>query len=100
MVANRHFEPGVRIQRDREHGVVSTGPYRLVRHPGYTGTIAAYFLGMPCMLGSLASLIAAAVGIVALIVRTAKEDAFLVRELAGYASYASRVRYRLLPSVY
>jgi protein-S-isoprenylcysteine O-methyltransferase Ste14 len=100
MVVNRHFEPGVRIQRDRAHRVVSSGPYSFVRHPGYTATITAYFLGMPFMLGSWAAAIAAAIGTLALVGRTAKEDALLRRELAGYEAYAARVRYRLLPYVY
>ena len=100
MVVNRHFEPGVRIQGDRDHRVIRSGPYRFVRHPGYTGTIAAYFLGMPFMLGSLPALLAAAVGAVVLVVRTAKEDAFLRKGLAGYEAYAASVRARLLPFVY
>ncbi len=100
MVVNRHFEPGVRVQHERAHRVVSRGPYRFVRHPGYTGTITAYFLGTPLLLGSWPALIPAAVGTVLLVVRTAKEDAFLRRELDGYEPYAKTVRYRLLPPIY
>jgi len=100
MVVNRHFEPGVRIQTERGHQVVTAGPYRCVRHPGYVGTIASYFVGMPLLLGSWPAFGAAAVGIGVLVVRTALEDALLRRELAGYAAYATRVRARLMPGVW
>ena len=100
MVVNRHFEPGVRIQRERDHAVITSGPYRLVRHPGYTGTIASYFIGMPLMLGSWPAFIPAAVGTVLLVVRTALEDRLLLRDLAGYADYAARTRHRLVPGVW
>ena len=48
---NRFFEPTVRIQTDRGHTVVDTGPYALVRHPGYVGA-SLLVLGMPLSLGS------------------------------------------------
>ena len=59
---NRHFEPTVRIQTDRGHTVIDTGPYALIRHPGYIGA-AGFVIGMALALGSLWALIPAAVGI-------------------------------------
>lgn len=100
MVVNRHFEPGVRIQTERAHAVISSGPYGVVRHPGYTGTIASFFVGMPLVLGSWPAFLAAAAGTILLVVRTALEDRLLRAELAGYAAFARRVRYRLVPGVW
>ena len=99
MKTNRFFSAVIRIQKDRGHTVVTGGPYRFVRHPGYVGSIV-YCLAMPVMLGSTWALIpgVAVVGIIVL--RTALEDRTLRRELPGYAEYASRVRYRLLPGVW
>ncbi len=99
MLANRWFSSVVRIQTDRNQGVVRDGPYRLVRHPGYTGIIGS-FVSAPFILGSLWSLVPAGAVVLLLIVRTALEDAMLQKELAGYADYAARVRYRLLPGIW
>jgi protein-S-isoprenylcysteine O-methyltransferase Ste14 len=97
MVSNKHFSTAVRIQQ--EHAVASGGPYRYVRHPGYTGYIAS-FVGMALALGSLWALVP--VGLVAglFVARTALEDRTLQDELPGYRDYARRVRYRLLPGVW
>ncbi len=96
---NKFFEPTVRIQTDRGHKVVSTGPYSIVRHPGY---VAASLLavGIPLSLGSLWALIPAILSCLLLIVRTVWEDRMLQNELPGYKEYAQRVRYRLLPGVW
>lgn len=96
---NRFFEPGVRIQTDRGHHVIDTGPYAVVRHPGY---LAAIFLaiGTALSLGSLWALIPAAVTIAILILRTALEDRLLQRELPGYKAYTQKTRYRLLPGLW
>jgi protein-S-isoprenylcysteine O-methyltransferase Ste14 len=99
MVSNPFFSRVVRIQNDRGHTVATGGPYRYVRHPGYVGfTIAS--LGTPLALGSLWALIPAALAVIALVVRTALEDRTLHEELPGYAEYATRVRYRLLPGIW
>ncbi len=99
VAANRFFSAIIRIQRDRGHHVVDTGPYRLVRHPGYLASIV-HMPGVALALGSLWALtIAAAIGVV-VVVRTALEDRTLRAELEGYAEYAGRVRYRLLPGVW
>lgn len=96
---NKFAEPGVRIQRERGHKVVDTGPYAFVRHPMYD---AAFFLfaGIALALGSYWALIPAVFVAVILIVRTALEDRFLHEELEGYREYAQRVRYRLIPGVW
>jgi protein-S-isoprenylcysteine O-methyltransferase Ste14 len=99
ILVNRFFSAYVRIQRDRKHTVVSSGPYRLIRHPGYAGTVVTS-LAVPLLLGSLWSLIPAALAVYLLIIRTALEDRTLQEELEGYHDYAARVRYRLLPGVW
>jgi protein-S-isoprenylcysteine O-methyltransferase Ste14 len=99
MVANRYFSGIVRIQTDRGHQVVSAGPYRFVRHPGYVGGILASF-AMPLALGSVVALIPAVISVALTVVRTALEDKTLQAELPGYADYAQRVRHRLLPGVW
>ncbi|MDQ6436195.1 isoprenylcysteine carboxylmethyltransferase family protein [Mesorhizobium sp. LHD-90] len=96
---NRFFEPGVRIQSERGHRVIDTGPYAFVRHPGYVGAIAMFF-GMALALGSLVALLPAAATAALLVLRTAWEDATLREELPGYADFAAKTRYRLLPGVW
>jgi protein-S-isoprenylcysteine O-methyltransferase Ste14 len=93
---NPFFEPGVRIQKERAQRVITSGPYRFVRHPGYTGAIAI-FIAIPLALASWWGLLLAAFSIALLVVRTSWEDRLLKAELSGYADYAGRTRYRLLP---
>ena len=96
---NRHFEPSVRIQTDRDHHVITTGPYAFVRHPGYvSGAILAIEIALA--LGSLWALLPAALVCVVLVIRTNLEDATLQRELLGYAEYAARVRCKWIPGVW
>ncbi len=99
LIENAYFSGMVRIQTDRGHQVVSSGPYRWVRHPGYTGALLAY-LGTPLLLDSIWALLPAVFLTVALIIRTRLEDQTLQAELGGYRDYAQRVRYRLLPPVW
>ena len=96
---NRFFSGLVRIQRDRGHVVVDSGPYRLMRHPGYAGSIL-HTLGTSFLLGSWWSLAVALPVIAVMGVRTALEDRTLRAELDGYEGYARRVRFRLLPGVW
>lgn len=96
---NRFFEPGVRLQRERGQHVISTGPYAIVRHPGYVGAFMV-FAGLALALGSYWALVPAGIASAILVVRTAWEDALLRAGLDGYAAYALRVRYRLLPGVW
>ena len=99
LVANRFFAAVVRIQSDRDHQVVSDGPYRFVRHPGYAGGLYTW-LAMPLMLGSPWAYLPSLLTACALVVRTALEDRTLIDELPGYAEYARHTRYRLLPGVW
>ncbi len=99
MLTNRFFSSLVRIQRDRGHTVVSTGPYAFVRHPGYAGMVL-FNLGSPLVLGAVWAMIPALIVLAVLVLRTAMEDATLHRELDGYADYARRVRHRLVPGLW
>jgi len=99
MASNPFFSALVRIQKERGHTVVSSGPYRFVRHPGYVGGIVANAAG-PLALGSVWALIPGTLTSVLVVIRTALEDRTLQEELEGYKEYAQRVRYRLLPGVW
>ena len=99
IVSNRYFSTAVRIQRDRGQTVCRTGPYRIVRHPGYVG-FTLQTVATPVVLGSLWALLPAATVAVLMIVRTVLEDRLLHAELPGYVEYARDVRYRLLPGVW
>jgi protein-S-isoprenylcysteine O-methyltransferase Ste14 len=96
---SKFFEPLVRIQTDRGHKVIDTGPYAIVRHPGYAFGFLL-FLGIPLALGSLWALIPAILLLPLLFVRTIWEDQTLREELMGYEEYTHRVRYRLIPGVW
>ena len=97
--ANKFFEPTVRIQTDRGHTVIETGPYAIVRHPGYVAA-CLLCLGMPLSLGSLWALIPGVLACLLLVLRTVWEDQTLRDELTGYRKYAQRVQYRLVPVVW
>jgi protein-S-isoprenylcysteine O-methyltransferase Ste14 len=99
MVENRFFSGVVRIQKDRGHRVVSTGPYRFVRHPGYAGALWTY-LALPLLLDSIWAFIPAVLLIGVLVLRTALEDRTLQEELPGYKDYARQTRYRLVPGIW
>ena len=99
LAENRFFSSVVRIQTDRGHVVCDSGPYRFVRHPGYAGNILALF-GIVLALGSVWTLIPAAVASIIAVIRTVLEDQTLQEELPGYRDYARRVRYRLMPGIY
>ena len=99
MAENRFFSSVVRIQTDRGHVVCDSGPYRIVRHPGYAGIIPP-LLGIVLAFGSVWTLIPAAVALIIAVIRTVLEDQTLQEELPGYRDYAQRVRYRLIPGVF
>jgi protein-S-isoprenylcysteine O-methyltransferase Ste14 len=99
IIVNRFFSGVVRIQKERGHQVVSSGPYAWVRHPGYAGGLLTY-LATPLFLNSSWAFLPAALVTLVLALRTSLEDRTLQAELPGYKEYASRVRYRLLPGVW
>jgi protein-S-isoprenylcysteine O-methyltransferase Ste14 len=99
MAVNPFFSAVARIQDDRGHAVVSAGPYRWVRHPGYASSVLATLCG-PVLLAAPWALVPAGLTVLVLAVRTAREDRMLRRELPGYEEYAARTRYRLLPPVW
>ena len=99
LAENRFFSSVVRIQTDRGHMVCDSGPYRLVRHPGYAGNILPLF-GIVLALSSVWTLIPAAMALIITVIRTVLEDQTLQEELPGYREYARRVRFRLIPGIY
>lgn len=99
MASNAFFAEGVRIQKERGHTVATSGPYRYVRHPGYTGAILSQ-MATPLLLGSLWAAIPTIASAALYILRTYLEDRTLLRELPGYEAYAQRTRYRLLPGIW
>jgi len=96
---NPYFEPGVRIQEERAQQVISSGPYRFVRHPVYSAAIVM-FIAMPLALASWWALLPAALASALLFVRTGLEDGLLRAELSGYADYARWTRHRLVPGLW
>jgi protein-S-isoprenylcysteine O-methyltransferase Ste14 len=99
MVINRFFSGTVRIQTERGHKVVSSGPYRLVRHPGYLAGVIGY-LAMPLVLGSSWAYLPVLVGILVICLRTYLEDNTLQEELPGYREYTQQTRYQLFPGIW
>jgi protein-S-isoprenylcysteine O-methyltransferase Ste14 len=99
MAQNRFFSAVARIQTDRGHTVVDTGPYRWIRHPGYAGSVLATAL-LPVILDSLWAVLPALITVAALVVRTRLEDRMLLDELPGYPTYALATRYRLIPGIW
>lgn len=96
---NPFFEPTVRIQSDRGHWVIDSGPYAIVRHPGYVAG-SLWFIGIALALGSPWATIPAGVACLLLALRTRWEDQMLQVELAGYKGYTQRVRFKWIPGVW
>ncbi len=99
MITNQFFSSHVRIQTDRGHQVVNTGPYRFVRHPGYAGGLISW-LAAPVFFSSYWIIIPTILAIMGSILRTALEDRTLLDELPGYEEFARRTRYRLVPGIW
>ena len=96
---NSFAAPVVKVQTERHHHVVSTGPYAFVRHPMYSGIIL-FFVGVPLLLGSTWGLMFAPLFLLLFAIRIRIEERALTAGLPGYADYAARVRYRLLPGIW
>ena len=99
MAESPFFEKTVRIQSERGHYVIDTGPYGIVRHPGYVGMLAWLF-SFPLLLTSTWALLPTVLAMISLVIRTVLEDRTLHKKLPGYAEYAARVRSRLIPGVW
>jgi protein-S-isoprenylcysteine O-methyltransferase Ste14 len=99
MIENPFFEPTVRIQSDRNHYVITTGPYRIVRHPGYLSGIL-WIGSIPLILGSMYAFAPFLLYSALIILRTYLEDRTLQKELVGYKEYTEKVRYRLFPGIW
>ena len=99
MLANRFFAPVVRIQSERGHHVVDSGPYAFVRHPGYAGMVL-YLGALPVLLQSVWAWGPAALALAAVLARLRLEERTLRAELPGYAAYCERVRHRLVPMLW
>jgi protein-S-isoprenylcysteine O-methyltransferase Ste14 len=96
---NTFAVPVVKIQKERAHTVITSGPYRHVRHPMYAGMIF-YLLCAPLLLGSWWGLLWGCVLLGVFAIRIQVEEGTLRKELPGYNEYAARVRYRLIPRVW
>jgi protein-S-isoprenylcysteine O-methyltransferase Ste14 len=99
MVVNPFFEKTVRIQTDRGHRVIDTGPYAYMHHPGYMGFVG-WILSTPLLLASAWAFVPALLSVVGVVIRTALEDRMLHAQLPGYPEYAARVRFRLVPGIW
>ncbi len=96
---NSYLSQFVRIQADRGHRVCTTGPYKFIRHPMYLAVILT-ILCLPLVLGSLWALLPAALIAALFVLRTSLEDKTLKNELPGYAEYAEKVRWKLVPKMW
>lgn len=99
LTTNAWFSTVARVQPERGHAVCRDGPYRIVRHPGYSGGILQS-LGSPLLLGSVWALVPATVAVALMVARTRLEDRMLTIGLAGYPAYARDVRYRIAPGIW
>ncbi len=97
--SNAFFSKIVRVQLDRDHSVVRTGPYAFVRHPAYTGTILTS-VATPIALSSVAAVPVGLAAVALMLLRTHWEDRTLRAELDGYTGYAKTVRFRLIPGLW
>jgi len=97
--ANPFLSPAVRIQTELGHTVVSSGPYRYVRHPMYA-TAIIFIAGTSLLLGSWYGLLMGLIFVVGIAFRALQEERLLRAELPGYAEYMEKVKYRFLPSVW
>ncbi|MGO4741641.1 isoprenylcysteine carboxylmethyltransferase family protein [Bosea sp. 2KB_26] len=100
MRVNRFFSSVIRIQTDRGHHVITTGPYAFVRHPGYSAGILIMVASGPALGSWLAAALIVVFSLPFLLHRAITEDRILQAELAGYSDYAARVRWRLVPGIW
>ncbi|HEY4076403.1 MAG TPA: isoprenylcysteine carboxylmethyltransferase family protein [Rhizomicrobium sp.] len=96
---NSFAAPVVRVQAERSQRVIDSGPYAIVRHPMYAAALL-YVIGIPLLLGSWHGAVCVLLFILGIASRAVFEERLLVRDLPGYAAYAARVRYRIIPGVW
>ena len=96
---NSFAAPVVRVQAERSQRVIDSGPYAIVRHPMYAAALL-YVIGIPLLLGSCFGSVCVLLFILGITSRAVFEERLLVRDLPGYAAYAARVRYRIIPGVW
>jgi protein-S-isoprenylcysteine O-methyltransferase Ste14 len=99
MHVNRYFSSVVRIQADRGQTVCKDGPYRFIRHPGYSGAILSYLV-MPLILSTLWVFIPVVIASGLFVLRIILEEKALIEELPGYTEYTKETRYRLIPGIW
>jgi protein-S-isoprenylcysteine O-methyltransferase Ste14 len=99
MKENTYLSRFVEIQEDRGHKVITTGPYKFVRHPMYIGA-SILMIALPIALGSFYALIPGAFCVIFVLVRTYLEDKTLHKELEGYVEYAQKTKFRLIPGIW
>ena len=99
MLHNPFFEVTVRIQKEKNHTVINSGPYKIVRHPGYLGMLVAS-LPLPFAFGSVLAFVPVVIMIILVFIRIDYEDTTLQRELNGYAEYCKEVKYKLIPFIW
>ncbi len=99
LVENRFFSGTVRIQTERGHHVISTGPYRIMRHPGYAGGLLGYIF-IPLLFNSVWAFVPTILLMIVMVTRTALEDKTLQAELPGYREFAQKTKYRLIPGIW
>jgi protein-S-isoprenylcysteine O-methyltransferase Ste14 len=99
MYYNSFFERNIRIQKDQNQMVISNGPYKIIRHPGYLSYILR-FIAFPMIIGTIISSVVIFVGIFTIVLRTNYEDKTLSNELDGYDEYKMKTKYRLIPLIW
>lgn len=99
MTTNKFFSSAIRLQADRGHHVITTGPYHWIRHPGYAFASLA-FLSEGIVFGSWLSVLPTVLVVSVFVYRTLLEEQLLTQELPGYKEYAEQVRFRWLPGVW
>jgi protein-S-isoprenylcysteine O-methyltransferase Ste14 len=96
---NSYLSTVVRIQKDRGHTVVSTGPYHYVRHPMYSAFLP-FVVGTSLLLGSGYGVILGLIFVSMVARRAVLEENTLQEELQGYSDYMAQVKYRLIPYIW
>ncbi|PKL59170.1 MAG: isoprenylcysteine carboxylmethyltransferase family protein [Methanomicrobiales archaeon HGW-Methanomicrobiales-4] len=98
-ITNTFFSGVIRIQSERGHCVITGGPYRYIRHPGYLGLIFC-MIAEPLMFNSLCAVIPTVCTVILFLIRTYFEDCTLKDELSGYSEYSRQIRFRIIPGIW